>query len=220
MTWKVTPSLYSSWRHYALPKFDRTEEQEAEARAEFIRVLRKEKTDVTPEMERGNQFESLIMKYVFIAKAKSENRGCLALERDTSLLNKGDIVCAQTIGEQVYNGEFQVKDGRELPSGNYIYGVADCILLNGIIDFKRVTQYEQDKYKDSIQHWAYMYIWDLPQFYYYVGAGDPEPYIEPYCWFKGAEGLLDSRIAEMIGWINADAELRDIFAEFWTYEKE
>lgn len=222
MTWKITPTLYNAWRYYAFPKFDRTDEQEVEARAEFIRILRKEKTDVTPKMQHGIDFENEIMGAAERIKLENEtgiDQHGLVVPPRSALLSDADIHCARYIGALMYDGEFQVKDGRELPSGNYIYGVADCILLNGIVDFKRLTQYEQDKYKDSIQHWAYMYIWQMDQFYYYIGAGDMQPYIESYCWFDGAEGVLEARISEMIFWINQDPELREIFAEFWTYNK-
>lgn len=220
MTWKVTPSLYNAWRFYAKPMFDRTPEDEAAARTEFIRVLRKEKGEVSDEMRRGTLFEEMIMQAV---------RGEPVMLPDElgksgkPLFNPASSVveCATKIGQARQKGVFQEKDGRELPSGNYIYGVADCILLNDIDDFKYTDNYEMGKYQQSIQHLAYMYIWQLPLFNYVVGDGSPDPFYEPYTW-RPIDSLatLESRIALMIWSINQDPEMRKIFAEFWSYKKE
>ena len=118
---------------------------------------------------------------------------------------------------------FQEKDGRELPSGNYIYGVADCILPTTIVDFKRVGagKYEQGKYQKSIQHLAYMYIWDSKRFDYLICDGEStEPFDEFYTWTDGSLGLLESRVALMIHDINCDPELAVVFSENWTYHAE
>lgn len=216
MTWKVTPSLYSSWMFYAKPMFDRTPEQELAARQEFIRVLKKIPGEETDAIRRGVLFEKLIMDVV--------KGGTLSIPEDEGvdgqrLLCDNDLQCAINIAAMCRDGVFQIKDGRELPSGNYIYGISDCIMLNGGFDFKRVGEYEMGKYLKSIQHWAYMYIWTLPQFHYLVGDGSPEPFIEPYTWNERSLGLLEGRICEMIHWINCDPELREIFAEHWTYKK-
>lgn len=218
MTWKITPSLYSAWHFYAKPLFDRTDEQEQQARAEFIRALSKEQGEETDHIRRGVLFEQMIMQGVETGGVSLPD----ALDaKGKPLFNpeKHDRQCALHIAEMVRGGLFQVKDGKELPSGNYIYGVADCILLNGGGDFKYVSEYEMGKYQKSIQHLAYMYIWNLPQFYYFIADGSPIPFIEPYMWGEGSLALLDSRIAEMIHWINCDEELRNIFSQKWTYEK-
>ena len=62
MPWKITPSLYNSWLYYRYPQFDRTEEQEKEARGEFINALRKIKTPDPPEQARGHLFENWVEK--------------------------------------------------------------------------------------------------------------------------------------------------------------
>lgn len=218
MTWRITPSLYSAWHFYAKPQFDRTDEQEQAARAEFIRALKKESGEPTDAIRRGVLFEQMIMQGVDKGKVllpdELDSKGKPLFNPD-----KYDTQCAQHIADMVRGGVFQIKSGRELPSGNFIYGVADCILLNGGGDFKYVGEYEMGKYQKSIQHLAYMYIWNLPQFYYFVADGSPIPFIEPYMWNEGSLALLDSRIAEMVWWINQDAELRQIFDEKWTYKK-
>ena len=47
MPWKITPSLYNSWLFYRYPLFDRDEQQERDAKDEFLRALKKEKTPDT-----------------------------------------------------------------------------------------------------------------------------------------------------------------------------
>lgn len=212
MAWKITPSLYNSWLFYRYPQFDRDEEQEKAAREEMLRVLRKEKAPDTPEQERGHLFETYI-----------QNIATLCTTEYLPELEESELACARAIATNCKDGVFQEKDGKELPSGNYIYGVADCILPTTIVDFKRVGagKYEQGKYQKSIQHLAYMYIWDSKRFDYLICDGESaEPFDEFYTWTDGSLGLLESRIALMIHDINCDPELAKAFAENWIYHAE
>lgn len=211
MPWKITPSLYNSWLFYRYPLFDRDDEQEKAARDEMLRALRKEKTPDTPEQARGHLFEAWVEH--------------LACDWKTDALNElepDELACARAIATNCRDGVFQEKDGKELPSGNYIYGVADCILPTTIVDFKRVGagKYEQGKYQKSIQHLAYMYIWESKRFDYLVCDGSDEPFDEFYTWENGSLGLLESRIALMIWDLNQDKEFAPVFAENWTYNKK
>ena len=232
MPWKVTPSLYNSWLFYRYPQFDRDEAQEAEARAEFISALRKERKPDTPEQARGHLFENTIEYFVLFEKNQADPK----LFKETilpemqaeeelggkTLEEQPELKCAEIIAENCKDGVFQEKGGRELPSGNYIYGVADCILPTTIVDFKRVGagKYEQGKYQESIQHLAYMYIWESKRFDYLICDGSDEPFDEFYTWNDGSLGCLESRIALMIHDINCDPEMAKIFAENWTYNKK
>lgn len=230
MPWKITPSLYNSWLFYRYPLFDRDEEQEKAAHDEMLRVLRKEKTPDTPEQARGHLFENTIE---FFATGKTSGKmlplepGDLPPDMPCTLdpdevVDTDELACARAIAANCRDGVFQEKDGRELPSGNYIYGVADCILPTTIVDFKRVGagKYEQGKYQKSIQHLAYMYIWESKRFDYLICDGSDEPFDEFYTWENGSLGLLESRIALMIHDINCDPEFAPVFAENWTYNKE
>lgn len=229
MPWKITPSLYNSWLFYRYPQFDRDEQQEKDARDEFISVLCKEQRPDTPEQARGHLFENTIE---FLATGKTSGETLLfescnlppdmpcTLNPD-EVVDTDELVCARTIATNCRDGVFQEKDGRELPSGNYIYGVADCILPTTIVDFKRVGagKYDQGKYQKSIQHLAYMYIWNSKRFDYLICDGSAEPFDEFYTWNDGSLGLLESRIALCIHDINCDPELSKLFAEYWTYKK-
>lgn len=212
MPWKVTPSLYNSWLFYRYPLFDRTEEQEQAAREEMLNALRRIKTPDTPEQARGHLFETYVENIATL-------RTCAGLEE----LDPNELACARAIATNCADGVFQERGGRELPSGNYIYGVADCILPTTIVDFKRVGagKYEQGKYQKSIQHLAYMFIWESKRFDYLICDGESaEPFDEFYTWSDGSLGLLESRIALMIHDINCDPEFAAAFAENWTYNKK
>lgn len=209
MAWKITPSLYNSWLFYRYPQFDRDEEQEKAAREEMLGVLRKEKTPDTPEQARGHLFETYI-----------ENIATLCSTEYLPDLAPNELACARAIATNCKDGVFQEKDGKELPSGNYIYGVADCILPTTIVDFKRVSagNYEQGKYQKSIQHLAYMYIWDSKRFDYLICDGEsPEPFDEFYTWTDGSLGLLESRIALMLHDLNCDPEMAELLNKKWKY---
>lgn len=212
MPWKVTPSLYNSWLFYRYPLFDRTEEQEQTAREEMLNALRRIKTPDTPEQARGHLFETYVENIATL-------RTCAGLEE----LDPNELACARAIATNCADGVFQERGGRELPSGNYIYGVADCILPTTIVDFKRVGagKYEQGKYQKSIQHLAYMFIWESKRFDYLICDGESaEPFDEFYTWSDGSLGLLESCIALMIHDINCDPEFAAAFAENWTYNKK
>lgn len=212
MPWKVTPSLYNSWLFYRYPLFDRTEEQEQTAREEMLNALRRIKTPDTPEQARGHLFETYVENIATL-------RTCAGLEE----LDPNELACARAIATNCADGVFQERGGRELPSGNYIYGVADCILPTTIVDFKRVGagKYEQGKYQKSIQHLAYMFIWESKRFDYLICDGESaEPFDEFYTWSDGSLGLLESRIALMIHDINCDPEFAAALAENWTYNKK
>lgn len=220
MPWKVTPSLYNSWLFYMYPMFDRDEEAEKQARDEFLRVLRKEKSEETPEQHRGHVFENTVE---YLATGRADPRyPVLEPEREAEESPAGrdpEYLCARAVADTCRDGVFQEKDGRELPSGNYIYGIADCILPTTIVDFKRVGpgKYEMGKYQKSIQHLAYMYIWDAKRFDYLICDGDEEPFDEFYVWNDESLGVLESRIAMMIHYINQDPEFRAEFAKHWSY---
>ena len=209
MAYVITPSLYNAWLFYTKPLFDRTEEQEAQARAEFIDALCKVRKPDTMEQERGHIFENTIE---YLATGKCDPKYPAELD------DCAELECAKAIADMCRDGVFQERDGRELPSGNYIYGVADCILPTTIFDFKRVGAYEMGKYQQSIQHLAYMHIWDSKRFDYLVCDGSDRPFDETYTWTDGSLGLLESRIALMCSSINGDAELRQYFNEHWTYK--
>lgn len=211
MLYKITPSLYNAWLFYRYPLYERDEEQEKKAWDEFLSVLRKEQKADTPEQARGHLFETWI-----------ENIATLRTTHDLDELTPDELACAKKIAVNCCEGVFQEKDGKELPSGNYIYGVADCILPTTIVDFKRVGagKYEQGKYQKSIQHLAYMYIWDSKRFDYLICDGEsPEPFDEFYTWDNNSLGLLESRIALMIHEINCIPEFAEEFAKKWEYKK-
>ena len=217
MAWKITPSLYNSWLFYRYPLFDRDEQQERDAKDEFLRELRREKTPDTPEQARGHLFENTV-EYLATGQEHGDR---LSIDQDNQFENENEIACAKSIAMNCRDGVFQEKGGKELPSGNYIYGVADCILPTNIVDFKRVGagKYEQGKYQKSIQHLAYMYIWESKRFDYLICDGESdEPFDEFYTWNDGSLGLLESRIALMIHNINCDPELATVFAENWAYQ--
>lgn len=209
MTFKITPSLYNAWYFYRYPMFERDEQMEQDARAEFLSALRKERKPDNPDQARGHLFETWV-----------ENLAKLKAPEDLEELEPDELKCAAEIADNCRDGVFQERDGKELPSGNYIYGVADCILPTTIVDFKRVGagKYEQGKYQKSIQHLAYMYIWDSKRFDYLICDGSPEPFDEFYTWTDGSLGQLESRIALCIHDINCDPELAAVFAENWTYQ--
>ena len=229
MAWKITPSLYNSWLFYRYPQFDRDEEQEKAAREEMLRVLRKEESLETPEQTQGHIFENTIE---YIATGDYNKKYPTLCEEMVKIGQRffeigeqtnPELACAKSIAMNCGYGIFQEKDGKELPSGNYIYGVADCILPTTIVDFKRVGagKYEQGKYQKSIQHLAYMYIWNSKRFDYLICDGEStEPFDEFYTWTDASLGLLESRIALCIHDINCDPELAEAFAENWTYNKK
>lgn len=197
----MTQSLISSWAYM----FDCYEGQEENANAEFERVLRRERTETTPEMQNGLDFERAV--YLQAAGAKREN----IPEWERGIRSVASIIRgAQT----------QVKASKEIEVCGMrflVYGILDALKAGIIYDVKFTNKGlgKADiygKYLDSPQHPFYLYLVpEATEFKYLVSDGE-DVYIESYR--REDARKPEDIIAEFIQSITASGQL-EIYKKHW-----
>lgn len=202
MRYLVTASLYNAYKYFCSCS-DENYEQKKE---EFIRTLRREKSEPTPLMLRGIEFENDIRKYTEGQPAKNE--------------------VIKEIGDIVSGGIWQQKVGADITVGKFnifLYGKMDCAKAPIIYDIKRSNNYDLGKYYDTIQHLLYLHCSQLPKFRYLIAYGTAEEPIdwtaEDYQLDENTLPTLKTRIAEMLNWFEYSGYL-PLYKEFWQAKGE
>lgn len=196
MAYLITQSLISSWAYM----FDCFEGSEENAKAEFERVLRREKGEPTKAMQAGIDFE----KAVYAEAA--------GFPHPPTKWASG----VRAIAKFIRGAQVQVKLSRpiEVDGEQYlVYGILDALKAGIIYDVKFRTKSicpDSDvngnndiygKYLNSPQHPLYFYLVpEALEFLYLVSDGD-DIYIEPYrpgeC--RSAEEIIREFIRSIIG---------------------
>jgi len=117
MRYLITASLYNSYKYF-LSCSDENYEQKKE---EFIKTLRREKSEPTAIMQRGIDFENQIQAYTKGGKAANE--------------------VVREIGDIVKGGLWQQKVSGEISVGKwelFLYGIMDTCKQDTIFDIKRL----------------------------------------------------------------------------------
>lgn len=218
MTKLITASLYNAYLYYAKTDFA-TEKAQAKAKQDFLNTLNKVKSEKSPAMLKGIQFEDAIRS---IAEGNSRDKS-IKLPKDANpleypLLNRltdNEYKCALEIAEKVKGGTWQVKLSKTI--GNYLlFGYADVIKQAVINDIKRVNQYaEIGKYEPSIQHLIYLECSPLEHFKYLICDGKSN-FEEYYHKDANNRDKLMSRIDEMVEFINQTPEFKTPFEANWN----
>lgn len=218
MTKLITATLYNAYLYYAKTDFA-SEKAQAKARQDFLNTLNKVKSEKSPAMLKGIQFEDAI-RSITEGNIRDES---IKLPKDANpldypLLNRltdDEYKCALEIAEKVKGGTWQVKLSKRI--GNYLFfGYADVIKKAFINDIKRVNQYtEIGKYEQSIQHLIYLECSPLEHFNYLICDGKTN--FEEY-YHKDADNQdkLLSRTNEMVGFINQVPEFKAAFEANWN----
>lgn len=114
----------------------------------------------------------------------------------------------------VENGIWQVKLTKELTIDNdtfVLYGIADVIKENLIMDIKRTSNYKYLKYKNSMQHRIYMYCSEIHNFKYLINENDTTYYIEEYQYTQNTESEIIACINDFMQTINNCEEFKTAF---------
>lgn len=205
--YKISPSLYNSWRYYTQGDFSVYENPDAaehKAKQEFLDYLNRVEKPATETMQRGIDFENLVMD--------------LATDKlsPADAPDNGELGTAQEISDLLRYGFWQQHIERQLTPDVILHGYADVILRDTIHDIKRVSQYDVGKYSDSIQHLVYMFCAELPKFDYDVSDGR-SVYVESYAWGPDSEKNLCGKVLEMIRWLeSAPPEFSEPFKKNFT----
>ncbi len=196
MAYLITQSLISAWAYM----FDCFEGSEENAKAEFERVLRREKGEPTEAMQAGIDFE----KAVYAEAA--------GLSRTPTKWEPG----VRAVAEMIRGAQVQVKLSRliEVDGEQYlVYGILDALKAGTIYDVKFRTKsicpgsdasgsYDiYGKYLNSPQHPFYFYLVPEAQKFLYLVSDGEDIYIEPYypgeC--RSAEEIIREFIRSIIG---------------------
>lgn len=189
MKYLITPSLYNAWYWY--------KKLESSTKEDFLNTLNKVPFPQNENMLAGIKFEDEI--------------------KDYNLGNPSENECVVEFGNILKGAYWQEVVKKDLSFGDYdllLYGKIDAVKLNKIYDIKFTKNYDIGKYEYSIQHLLYMYCSGIKDFEYLVSNGR-ETYKEAYSWDETSLNLLQSRIANMLSDIFANAEFKAAFNQFW-----
>lgn len=187
----VTPSLYSAYYWYAVKDYGSKED--------FLKVLRKEKTEPTESAKAGIEFEDRVLKIC------------------EGLITPCDDVASE-IADIVRGGIWQPWVGREY-KGLWLYGRADVIKCSTIYDIKTCDSYDFNKYQYSLQHHIYSYCTEISKMVYLVNEKKKtkaELFFEEYNFDNAAMEDMESKINDLLGFINGNTEFKKEYEAKWV----
>lgn len=190
----VTATLLNSWRYY-LKSYDEDEEQ---AKQDFLNYLNKVKTEPTEAMQRGIDFENKIR---------------LCDEQD--LYSRTDNTVNE-ITDYIKNGLWQETVSKHIDIDGLdvlVYGKADVIKMDTIYDIKRVSKYKTGQYSKSVQHLFYLYCTELPVFKYLISNGS-SVFCETYTLSSYTENLVKIAIQDFFQWLKITGNY-ELYLEKW-----
>lgn len=197
----ITQSLLASWM-YMFDCFDGFEE---DARAEFIRTLKREKTEPTEAMQAGIEFENA----VYAAAA--------GVHRTPHPKWESGI---QKVAAIVRGAPVQVRVQREIEVDDMTfvaYGILDALMAGTIYDVKFKNRNFKDvelagAYLESPQHPMYFYIVPEAREFIYLVSDGSDLYTERYT-PENSRSISDI-ISDFISSITSMG-LLDIYKEKW-----
>lgn len=216
----MTQSLLSSWNYI----FNCFEGYEEEAREEFMRTLRREKSEPSEAMLKGIAFEKLCYDIA---------NGSFRPDHEMSFPcepNSGELMeCAVypfgyrgacKVAEFIKNAPVQVRSQREITVDGMdflVYGVLDAIKAGTIYDvkFKNKSFGSLDlagSYLDSPQHQTYFYIVPEASEFKYLVSDGTDIYTETYRREDTPHigDIIHDFIDSLAGW-----GLLDLYKEKW-----
>ena len=196
----LTKTLLDSWQYF----LNCTETNEEQAKESFFNTLNKIKTEPTPDMLRGLQFEDEIYNFLD-GECDLENR-----EDKTDI---AEILKDSLIQEPVMS-KYTYFDGMEI----YLYGITDAIKYDTIFDIKSVRSYTPPKYNKSSQHLLYLSACGCTKFVYLISDGE-SCYKETY--FKSDKTYfeLNKFVLEFLNWLKNTNNFESYLKNYDATEK-
>lgn len=195
----LTPTLLNSWQYYLNANFS----LEESAKTSFINCLNKIKTEPTPDMIRGLNFENDVYEFL---EGKLEFIEPTAFE--VSQIVKGSMFQVPLMKKFLNFENYEI----------YIYGIADCINKNIIYDIKSVKNYDIGKYKSSAQHKIYLSASNADTFKYVVSDGDCV-FEEEYNKSPKLEEELKELILDFLYWLQVN-DIFNVFVGLWSADEK
>lgn len=225
---KVTQSLLSSWNYV----YNCWEGGEAEARESFLKMLRGEPEELTPEQQQniqnGKDFEQLVTDIAtgrFIPEFYDQgsiepNTGEVMGKNKYPKWHRGAYELAQLLK----GAQFQVRIHKPITVNGtefMIHGVLDALKEGTIYDikFKNKSFGSTDipgGYFDSPQHPFYFYLVPEARKFVYLVSDGTDIFLEQYLPKESAKP--EALISEFVEYLE-NQNLMDVYREHWTVDE-
>ena len=201
MRYLVTHSLLSSWM-WAMkdnPYDDLTTDVRDKAQ-EFLRVLNREPTPVTPAMQKGIDFEELVTDIMF-GLADTKHPWYEAANNVFNIVRRCSLL------------QYSAKKNITIGGRDFlIYGRIDALRAGVVYDIKYSSNYERGMFIDGTQHPMYLEL--IPQAFEfsYVISNGREVWTETYT--REETPSIIPVIEDFLKWLEA-TDLISIYEEKW-----
>ena len=200
----MTHSLLSSWLYSLRENPYEDMETEKDAREEFLKVLRREPTEVTEAMQNGNDFEALVTKIL------TGNAGT-AFAFEPKWYDAASAVASELQGAQL---QFSVSKRVLIAGQEYVlHGRFDALRAGVISDIKFSKSYEKGKYFDSTQHPMYMFLMPTANEFTYIVSNGSGVWHETYTREETRD--IFPIITAFLSWLE-DAGLLELYRKHWV----
>lgn len=193
--------------------------------ADFVAMIRREKRPTSPECQRGIDFENLVCKHYNLSE--SEYIEFLkSYYKDLSGKNLNNAIRSTlAIRKTCEGGKQQEKVMKDIVidgADYHLFGYADIILPNWIIDIKTTSHFKgNEAYLRRSQHRIYSLCTEKESFIYlvadYEGSSYPKEYYDVYARTNFDEDLevISNRIKNLMKFIDLSG-LRKDYEEIFT----
>lgn len=203
MTYWMTQSLLSSWKHYLTAD----EEHSKAAWGSFVSTLRREDKEPTQAMQDGTLFEDMVNRLV-------------AGEPLADVPNAKWEAAARRFAGRCAGGLPQVPVAGDLSVSGMdfvLYGVCDYVKAGLIVDIKKVVRYEYGKYQHSPQHPMYLHLLSEAKRFDYLIFDGSNCHIETYHMEDCKP--IEQTVSEFIRFLD-ETEGLDVYKQFWAMNEE
>ena len=196
----LTHSLLSSWLYSLKENPYGDMETDKDSREEFLKVLRREPTEVTEAMQNGNDFEALVTAII-------QGTG----NRSDKWYDAASAVASELRGAQL---QFSVSKRVLIAGQEYVlHGRFDALRAGVISDIKFSKSYEKGKYYDSTQHPMYMFLMPTANEFTYIVSNGSGVWHETYTREETKD--IFPIITAFLSWLE-DAGLLELYRKYWV----
>jgi hypothetical protein len=196
----VTHSLLSSWQ-WALkenPYEDMTTERDPFQ--DFLRVLNREPTDVTPAMQKGIDFEQLVTDIMF-GLADTKHPWYEAASKVFKIVRKGSLL------------QYSAKKNVTIGGRDFLlYGRLDALRAGVVYDIKYSSNYRRGMFINGTQHPMYLELIPQALEFSYVISNGREVWTETYT--REDTPSIIPVIEDFLKWLEG-MNLVSIYEEKW-----
>lgn len=192
----ITPSLLNSFNYYRSVE----EDSEAAERLKILSVFKREKSEPTPQMLFGQQFEDDVRDI------------CGTVSTDEEYLK-----CVNQVRGIVMGGTWQMPCSKKYKD-YLLYGRMDVVRGPVIFDIKTTSYYDIGKYRDSAQHRLYLACTGLERCVYIVAEvyrGAEGAIIESLSTEEYTQRDIEPMVDDFIADLEHDQELKTLYLENW-----